>query len=273
MRQRVAALDIGGSGCRVAWVDVDPGGRHEAHEVHRLGSPGSLAELARAITGALGPVAQLGVSSAGFVDSSRGTVSHCRVQPWLNGPVAAALSAQLSGGPTTLINDGEAHLLAHLGSISAHPLLCFSFGTSVGFAATDETGAVRRPRSDANWEIGYLRLNTRASNPELWWALGSSGLSELQDSMGNEEGVAHFGWRVGGLLHDFATLLRPRTVVLTGGIVEDHGGVILEGVESELRSSLPAEIERPNVVLSPFGRRSALVGAAVAAVSASTAAG
>lgn len=266
MTKRIAAVDIGGSGCRATWVDVEQGGRHHVGQVHHLGSPGSRAALAAALRQALGPIRSLGVSTAGIVDSPRGEVKLCRVQPWIDGELASRLSSELGQAKVCVVNDGEAHLHAHLHRPEvAHPVLCFTFGTSVGFGMTTEDGTVSRPRRHSNWEIGDLRVPTRASKGEAWWALGSQGLEELQRNMGYQDGTAHFGYRIGGLIRDFTALFQPRTVVLAGGIIDHHHATIVPTINAEIDGHLPAHIERPNLVVSPFGDDSGLVGAAVAA--------
>ena len=262
---KVAAVDIGGSGCRAAWVDLRADGRHVVGAVHRLESVGSRAELSQAVTRSLGHVERLGISTAGFVDSQAGVVTLCRVQPWLTGEVRARMEQCLTGARVAVVNDGEAHLLAHLGESLLHPAICLSLGTSVGFGMTNDAGHVSRPRADLNWDIGAMRVRTRASSGDLWWALGSHGLAELQRDMGDAPGTHHYGIRLGGLIRDLSILFRPRTVILAGGIAARRADTLVAACESELRESRPDYMELPALVLSPFGETSGLVGAAVAA--------
>jgi hypothetical protein len=145
-----------------------------------------------------------------------------------------------------------------------HPALCFSFGTAVGFAMTNESGEVTRPRAHVNWEIGSVRMATRASQREIWWALGSEGLAELQHNMGEANGTTHYGYRLATLIRDFTILFQPRVVVLAGGIIDRHRDVLMPVLHAELSRNLPEEVEKPHIVPSPFGANSGLVGAAIA---------
>jgi predicted NBD/HSP70 family sugar kinase len=260
----VGAVDIGGSGCRAARVRLRPDGNHEVGRVEALGPVHSRRELANAVRGALGPIDRLGISTAGYVDTRNGVVRLCRVQPWAEGCLRDRVEHELDCR-AAVVNDGEAHVLAHA-SLGRHPMLCFSFGTSVGFGCTGDDGEVLRPRADSNWDIGAVRLATRASKREVWWALGSHGLEELQQSMGGREGATHFGWRVGSLVRDFAVIFQPRTVALCGGIIDVHGSAILDSVRREVQAHWSRDLPAPPLFLtSPFGPHSGLVGAAVAA--------
>ncbi len=256
-------MDIGGSGCRAARIELSPDGLHTVGQVHTLKGVASRGQLALAVRSTLGPVDRLGISTAGFVDAEAGVVKLSRLQPWAEGHLRDRMERELQCR-VSVLNDGEAHLLAHVAT-SPHPVLCFSIGTSVSFGCTDDAGRVRRPRSGSNWDIGAIRLPTRASNPELWWALGSSGLRELQDDRGETEGAGHYGWRLGALLHDFSVIFQPRTVVLCGGVIDRYGPVIVQTAQEEFSGRWSGVLDPPTISISPFGSHSALVGAAVAA--------
>lgn len=258
---RIGAVDIGGSGCRVVAVEVTSTGARVLGEPDRLPAVNSSGELAAEVRRVLGEVDGLGVAAAGFVDARRGAVRLSRVAPWTEGPLRDRLAAEL-GCAVQVVNDGEAHLRAHA-SLGEHPMLCFAAGTSMAFGCTDDDGVIRRPRGDSNWDLGSLRIPTSASNPEVWWALGSRGLEELQASKGEQGGAEHFGWRLGALVHDFSVLFQPRPVVLTGGIVRRHRDVVVASVREELRARLPGHVEPPTILTSPYEDASALVGAAL----------
>ncbi len=262
MSKITGAIDIGGSGFRAALVELGDDSRHRAGQVHRLANVQSHRELAQRFRDAVGDVDTLGISSAGFVDADQGVVRLCRAHPWVQGQLKQRIADELRCD-VRVMNDGEAHLCGHL-NLAKHPMLCLSIGTSVAFGCTDDNGNVRRPRSDSNWDIGALRLRTRASNPELWSALGSEGLSELEHE-DPDEAIERFGWRLGAALFEFAITFQPESIVLAGGIIDQHWHQMEEAIREEFVSSWPDYYTLPVIFASPFGAASGLVGAAAAA--------
>ncbi|MFT4189838.1 MAG: ROK family protein [Aeromicrobium sp.] len=252
----IVVFDVGGSSARMAVVR---GGVVGASRRVEVTDASSLVRHASAATRGLRGVA---VSTAGFVDSERGRVRLSRAVPGLEGDLARRLTSDL-GCPTVVVNDGEAHAYA-AGRIPDvdHGLVAISLGTSVGLGVLDAGGRPLRPCSGENWDVGDWRLDTRASEREVWWALGSQGLAEVERSMGEDAGRAQYGYRLGGWIATLGVVFRPRTVVLSGGIARAHWNRFAPALHEELAAQTP-EAARPQVVASPF-EEAGLVGAAVA---------
>jgi len=260
----VGAVDIGGTGCRIARVTRGPGGGIRIGEVRRLGRIVRRSDLAAQVTDLLGPVDALGISVPGFVDRAAGSVRDCRAAPWVEGePGLRDRMQELLGIPIGVVHDGEAHLLAHRDR-GEHPMVCVALGSAVGLAVSDDRGGVRRPRAESSWDIGMIRLATRAANPELWWALGTPGLEEVVRRDGPTDGLVRYALRLAQALHTLAVVFQPRTIVLTGGIVEGYGASVVGTADRELRATWAGPGKVPVVVQSPYPASSGLVGAALA---------
>jgi predicted NBD/HSP70 family sugar kinase len=265
--RRIVGVDLGGHGAAAALVEVDRNGARIVSD-RREWQPSSVGELASLATDAFGLFDGFGLSTAGFVE--HGSVTLCRAQPWIQGHTQAKLEHSLPRHTQVrVINDGEAHTWAaafgrRLGA--RHPLLSFSIGTSVGFGKTDSAGRIELPTSARNWDIGSMRIRTRCSNPEIWWACGSNGLAELETSFPKGQAVQHFGSRVGALITDFSVLFQPSAVVLSGGVPAKFGDELLGPAIAELRATMPPHTRTPVVELSPHGRNAGIVGAAISIV-------
>ncbi len=257
-------VDIGGSGVRLAVVKVGSAGqRHRVVGEVLRPAVTSVGELVAAIEG-LHLGAPVGVSAAGFV-AHGGEVTTSRAQPWLEGPLRRTLAERL-GVDVAVVNDGEAHLLGSLSLVplGRHPVLALVAGSSLAVAMSDEDGALRRPVRSRNWEFGEMRLNTRATQREAWWALGRRGLDELIRSSGEEAAVAQFGARLGGFAADLAGVFGPRQVMLSGGIVAGFPVALMAAAQAEFGSRLPWWVDA-RLDSSPYGPAAGVVGAAVAA--------
>lgn len=113
-------------------------------------------------------------------------------------------------------------------------------------------------------ELGSWRFASqeRAPRTEVWWALGSSGLQELQDTRGSRnEGGQHYGYRLGTFLRELALMFQPRSIVLSGGIVHDYWDHIAGGIDECLRAGLRDDLQ-PSLIRSPYPE-TALIGAKV----------
>jgi predicted NBD/HSP70 family sugar kinase len=247
-------VDIGGSGVRLA--RVKEGGFVDL----RRAEVDSMERLAAAICAAANgkKIGAVAVSMAGFVDADTGRVRLSRVAPWSQGNFAAALRARLKVDDVFVINDGEAHTRA----LYADPAvefgaLCLAMGTSVALGAIDGSGRIMRTLSGENWDVGALWLKTRASDPHVWWALGSHGLAELTEGMG-EKGYAHFGYRLGFFLAQLTTLFRPATIALAGGIIRKHFDRMEDTIQAEMKANIH-NIPVPKIVALKE-RETALVG-------------
>ncbi len=164
-----------------------------------------------------------GISVPGIVTST-GKVKFSHTTGWQNKALQKELQDHLNR-EVLVLNDAEAHLLAHL-DFDGHPQMCITLGTSLGFASTDHRGKLFRAGDSANFEVGQIPLVTRASNKQVWWALGSDGLNELQQDQGEVDGAKQFGYRLGIFLASHVAVYRPATIYLAGGIAEKWGCII-----------------------------------------------
>lgn len=200
----------------------------------------------------------IAISCAGFVEADK-KVSLFRVGGWRNKFLVDEFKEIVPNAKVFLLNDAEAHLMAHH-ELFELPQMSISLGTSLGFAISDKKGRIVRTLSEINFDLGALRLSTKASNNQLWWALGSNGLAELQKNMGKTEGARHYGYRLGAFLVDICSVFQPKTVVLSGGITGAWWDVFQHNMISEFKSLVPEWLGKITINKSPFGINAALVG-------------
>jgi predicted NBD/HSP70 family sugar kinase len=249
-------VDIGGSGTRVgAVIDGRVVGVHAA-------GVATAEDLAAAIRAVDPSPTGVGVSVSGHVDADRGVIETSRAAAWAEGPLRDPLVTLLDA-PVSVIGDGDAHALAltRLPDVE-YGGIAISLGASLAFGALNHHGALIHPCGHTGWDLGHWRLVGDGANTEAWWALGGHGLYDLEREHG--DGAAEiYAYRLGSFLVDTVQLFRPRTVLLTGGIIAGLGEA-LHGPVAEQLQSLPISVATPRVVYSP-SRDTALFGAAVAA--------
>jgi len=266
---KIVGIDLGGHGAAAALVEIGDNGAKVRSERFDW-QPSSTVELAQLAIKTFGHFDGLGLSTAGYV--KYGNVTLCRAQPWVQGnTVAELLKALPQRSKVAVLNDGEAHTIAAIfgkDPRDSHPLLSFGIGTSVSFGRTSDQGEIERPLSMRNWDIGSMRVRSRCSHPEIWWACGSNGLAELESSMSPDQALQHFGARLGALVADFTILFQPRTVVLSGGIPDRHGNKLLDPANAELSKILPDHVQMPRLEKSLWGRNAGIVGGALAVAAA-----
>lgn len=249
-------VDIGGSGTRIGAVT---GGRVVGVHGATVATAQDLADAVLAVDGSPGGV---GISVNGRIDADRGVVEASRAGAWAEGALRDALT-RLVDAPVSVIGDGDAHALAltRLPDIEFGGI-AISLGTTLSFGALDRHGALIHPCGHSGWDLGHWRLIEDGATTEVWWGLGGQGLYDLEREHG--DGAAEiYAYRLGSFLVDAVQLFRPRTVLLTGGIVVGLGDA-LHGPVAEQLLSLPQTVSAPRVVYSP-SRDTALFGAAVAA--------
>ncbi|WP_010540810.1 ROK family protein [Dietzia alimentaria] len=249
-------VDMGGSGTRIgAVVNGNVVGVHSAQV-------STAEDLAAAILAVDSSPAGVGVSINGRVDADKGQVLASRAAAWAEGGLRSEL-VSLIDAPVSVIGDGDAHALAltRLPDVT-HGGIAISLGASLSFGALNHHGALIHPCGHTGWDLGHWRLTGDGTNTEVWWALGGHGLYDLEREHG--DGAPEiYAYRLGSFLVDAVQLFRPRTVLLTGGIVVGLGEA-LHGPVAEQLGGLPLSVTTPRVVYSP-SRDTALFGAAVAA--------
>ena len=268
----IRTIDIGGSGVKSAQFALDnnsPSGLRLEGDIRHFENP-DWAHFEEWIK-ELGIIDTqiVGIACAGFVDALEGVVRLFRVGGWRDKDLKLDLGDRFKGVEFHILNDAEAHLMAHA-HLYPHPMMNLCLGTSPGFAMSRGTGMERSPRSGVilnprvgrNFDIGAVRIPTSASNNEVWWALGAEGLKELQGAHGRAEGTKHFGSRLGSFLVSICSIFQPKTVVLSGGIVDAHWSYLERRVHEEFGHGRPDWLEQPEIVKSPYAKDAALWGMA-----------
>jgi predicted NBD/HSP70 family sugar kinase len=250
-------IDIGGSSTRLAFFTQE--GLRKTHYVKIY----SLRELFAAIKNLTSVIPEaVAIAVPGLIRNKEVLIS--QNAPWLIGNSAEIISRELNlrKDKIFIINDGEAHALAlktipniKFGAIN------FALGTGVGFGVLDVNGNILRSLSGDSFEIGCNQLVTRNPEKEAWILLGNEGLQE-QRRKKDVNGYQYYGWRLGNFISQLALTFRPKTIGLSGGIVNLYWEHIKEGFHEELSNRLePCKhfFTIPEVVISNY-ENSALVG-------------
>ena len=180
----------------------------------------------------------IAISLAGEYDYANEEVTRCCSYPFLVGKLRNRLASRFKCR-VRIVNDGDAHVLALKNSYKERHLdlgsaVNFALGTGVAFGILDQKGKLLHSCRGYNWEVGNWQCDSRAPNKDLWWALGSNGLSDLEDRLGRPQAYRTFGARLCYFLgHNFVPVFRPKVIGLSGGIVTGHISDIKAGFEDE----------------------------------------
>lgn len=248
------AIDIGGSGTR--WISVIEGKQSKLKKetIH------SINHLMRVIKFSCenSKVDGIALSIAGFVNSEKGEVLISRNAPWLVGDLRDTLHEEFPTATIHIVNDGEAHALSLLSDTRTKlGAINLSIGTSVALGVLDVHGEPIRSASGTNWDVGDFQIKTSASNSDVWWALGSYGLGELEQRYGDlRRAYEQFGYRLGSFLSQLAVIFRPNTIGLSGGIITKGWSVMERTINEEFKS--PVKLH-PQIIKSQF-EESAIIG-------------
>lgn len=179
-----------------------------------------------------GFVTGIAVSTAGIVDSQKGVVKVCSVRPFMKGNIIEKLKKSFPFARCYVINDGEAHARALLSPERnvKFGAIHFSFGTSVSLGVIDEKGQIVRNLQGENWEVGHFRMMGEGINDMAWYHVGSTGLTKLEEEMGKDAYYYH-GCNIGKFLTNFACVFCPRTIGLSGGVIENNESEIMRGIK------------------------------------------
>jgi len=261
---RVLAIDVGGSGVKRAWVEVDGDSARLASAVELIKHPrwDRFGEWLASELEAR-PTA-LAVASAGLVDSATGVNHFSAIAGWRERPLRDELSLAFPEAHVAVLNDVEAHLYAHIGGSRA-PVMALAAGTSVGIAVSDSEGRIMRARSGYPLQFGAVRLGCNSVRDVFRSGLGRPGLVELQLRKGKVKGTRQFGQRMGDTLARYAVVFSPRTVVLSGGLIAHNWDLMSRELLSAYARGLPKWLhdDPPEVVISPFAGEAALIGASL----------
>ena len=233
-------IDIGGSGIKAV---VRRNGSFGEISKSKASSYEDFVRIIRKMCGTEQPRG-IAISVAGFVNTEKGRILRSKCAPYLEGDIARRLRTAFPLARIAVMNDGEAHartlLLpeqnARFGAIH------LALGTSVSFGVINEKREIVRTCGGENWDIGDLRIRTTEAPYEVWYKLGSSGLTELERNRDIRDPYLYFGNRLGNMLIDLSTIFRPKTIGLSGGIISLYGDRIVEGIKEEWRAQ---GFERP----------------------------
>ncbi len=200
----------------------------------------------------------IGISCAGFILPDK-KVELFSTGGWHNKEIVKEIHEYKPHSKVFLINDAEAHLMAHDG-LNQNPTMSISLGTSLGFAISNNNGEIMRSLNGINYDLGEMILPTRAENNKVWWALGSSGLQSLQKTYGNIEGTKHFGSRLGSFLITLCSIFRPTSIVFSGGITASCWEAFKVPMETEFNTQKPSWLNSVTFSKSPYSDNAALIG-------------
>lgn len=258
------SVDIGGSSVKIGIFCPSP--HFHSQKIMEIPHPDSWSEFPEYLLSSIYPmeIEQIAVSCAGDIDSVSGVVRRSTVTRWHNYSLGLELDLLIKPSrKTVVINDADAHLMGNRNGPG--PLICIALGTSLGFSVANQNGDLARSAEGFNLDVGDLKLNTKATVKEAWWALGLPGLQELISLKGVTRGPIHFGHRLGSLILRLQadTKYKGIPVVLSGGVITAYPSHILYGC---LREIDDAELmDNIKVTLSPYPKAAALVGAMRAA--------
>ena len=225
-------VDVGGSGIRIA--PYSGGKIGVVTTCHSRSKQELFQEIRKAANGA--PVTSIAFSVAGFVNAAKGQVLKSANASFLEGDLAGDARKALSARKVSVVNDGEAHARALLLQDNVQfGAIHLALGTAVAFGVIDANRNVLQTLGGENWDIGDMTMTTRSENKEVWYLLGTHGLRELENSLG-EDAYLHFGCRLGTLLTQLAVIFRPRTIGLSGGIVTGHADVLRRGIRMDFHT-------------------------------------
>ena len=265
MTGRFLGLDVGGTNCKLAVLEID-GDRQELVATATIptgpGDPadvlGRLAAVATELVAAHGPVAAAGAGVPGLFDEDRGRAVFLPNLPasWTGQEVAGPLAAGL-GVPVALINDARAFTLAEsrMGAAAGCPtVVCLTLGTGVGGGVVVD-GRLRFGPHGRAGELGHQVIEVggppcgcgNRGCVEAFAAgsalcrLGGRGTPEAvfaAAAAGDERAAGAVRSVVGRLAVGFAnlvTVLWPERVVVGGGVAAAG-----EGLFGPLRAAVAA---------------------------------
>lgn len=239
-------VDIGGSGIKGAEVDLTTGTlRTERIRVPtpRPATPAAVAEVVRTLLDEAGWGGAFGVTVPAVVD--RGVArSAANIDPGWIGTDVPALLAAATGRTATALNDADAAGLAEVAFGAARgvsgTVLMLTFGTGIGSALFLDGRLV------PNTELGHLELD------------GHEAEHRAAESARERENLSWPEWaeRVERYLRHVDDLLRPDLLVVGGG------------ASRKADRWLPSVDVRPRLVPAALRNEAGIVGAAMAAATA-----
>jgi polyphosphate glucokinase len=248
---KVIGIDIGGSGIKGAPVDLRLG--QLAGERYRVATPqpadvASVAAVVAEVTAASGDAGAVGITFPGVVVGGV-TRTAANLDPsWVDAPATSVLGEAV-GRPVTVINDADAAGVAEMtfGSGRGNPgvVLMVTLGTGIGSAV------FAGGRLVPNTELGHVLLH------------GMDAEDYASDRVREAEGLDWSEWavRVGEYLSHMESLLWPDLIIIGGG------------VSKRADKFLPLIRIRTPVVPATLQNHAGIIGAAMAATTATAVVG
>lgn len=245
-------VDVGGSGVKIKRYEngvLDPD-VHSFKPTSRIEFYSCIFEMAT--KGDESDIEGIAVSICGEYDYGKEEVLSCWRYPFLKGKLRDDLEKEFDCWNVHVVNDGDAHALALKAEYVQDGFSCpssavnLSLGTAVGFGLLDCKGDLLHTCQGRNWEVGNWQCDTRESTKDLYSALGSPGLSSLEERHGSPIAYIYYGQRLCHFLgRDLVPLFRPKIIGLSGGIIAGHFQEIDEGIRRECEKSRYREPGNP----------------------------
>ncbi|NBC95525.1 MAG: ROK family protein [Deinococcus-Thermus bacterium] len=228
----VLGVDIGGSGIKAAWVDVETGELTSGRVRVDTPDPATPEAVSGAVAGLVAELGGDGPIGCAFPAIVRDGVTHSAANvddAWIGAP-ARRLLAEATGLPVTLLNDADAAGVAEMafgaGQGRDGTVFVLTFGTGIGSAVF--TGGELL----TNTELGHMELGGREIEP--WASDRARKVYELS--------WKKWAKRVNQVLNHYAFLFSPDLFIIGGGASKrfdkfaKHLDVDAEVVPAELRN-------------------------------------
>jgi len=262
----IRLIDIGGSGVKTCKVRDDFFVKDfETIEIQHFSNPDWDNFVEFLNNNSLLDGDKIAISSPGFIRKN-GIIELFRVGSWHKKDLVSEIKKIVNHSSVYLLNDAEAHLYANIKAkkfgFRYYTTMLLSIGTSVGFAISNQDGEIVKTLDELNFDIGCMSIKTSASNAQVWHALGSNGLQELEMKHGYQKAIEQYGYRLGGLLVSLATIFKPEHIVLSGGITENHFENFKPYMFAEFNNTKPDWLDFIEIRKSEYSKNSALIGMA-----------
>jgi polyphosphate glucokinase len=240
---RGLGVDVGGSGIKAALVDLTAGtlvGARRRLATPTPSTPRAVAKAAARLVSRFDWRGPLGCTVPGVVRDGV-VLTAANIDPSWVGTNGAALLAEASGLPTTLLNDADAAGLAEMrlgaGRGRQGVVLVLTFGTGIGSALFVDGRLV------PNTELGHL----------LMWGGSAEHRAAAGAKTAEELSWSKWARRVDKYLAYVERLLWPDLLIAGGGVSRAH------------QEWLPLLHTRAPIVPARFRNNAGIVGAALAA--------
>lgn len=288
---RIAVLDIGGTSIKSGIWDGETLSELMERDTNAWEGGARLMERAAEILEEYAPFDAIGISTAGQVDTERGTIYYANDNiPGYTGTEVRKLLEDRFHVPVTVENDVNAAALGEgkFGAgVGAEDFLCLTYGTGVGGAIVI-VGEVCTGSSWSAGSFGGIVIHPEQIDPQVEFSgcyekcASATALvkraMEVDPELKNGRAVfAAFsrpevrqvvdGW-IGEIVYGLITLVHvfnPARIVLGGGVMAQP--YVLEQVRERLAAGISPGFRGVEIVTAKLGNQAGLMGAAYQAVS------